>query len=92
MAIELPDETRREIIDSIKLYFREERDEEIGDLQAGFFLDFILEEVGPSIYNRAVADAQTAMRDAVADLDVNLDQAELGYAARRRAGAIRPRR
>jgi uncharacterized protein (DUF2164 family) len=51
MPISLPDATRQALVDAIKHYFRTERDEEIGDLQAGFFLDFVLETVGPSVYN-----------------------------------------
>jgi uncharacterized protein (DUF2164 family) len=76
MAIELPNETKRALVDEIKHYFRTERDEEIGDLQAGFLLDFVLETVGPSIYNRAVRDAQAKLQTAVADLDVTLHRPE----------------
>ena len=74
MAITLPEETKKELTAAIKHYFLEERDEEIGDLQASFLLEFILEEVGPSIYNQAIADAQAHLQRAVADLDVNLHQ------------------
>ena len=72
MAIVLPDDTRKEIIQAIKHYFMKERDEEIGDLSAGFFLDFFLKEIGPSIYNRAIRDAQAHLQRVVADLDVSL--------------------
>lgn len=72
MAIVLPDETRKEIIQAIKHHFVNERDEEIGDLSAGFLLDFILEDIGPSIYNQAIRDAQAHLQRAVADLDVTL--------------------
>jgi len=82
MAIQLPDQTRAELIHSIRRYFLEERDEEIGDLQCGFLLDFFVEEIGPSIYNQALRDAQLRVQDAVADLDVNLHEPEFGYSAR----------
>ena len=72
MAITLPAETRKELIHSIKHYFVKERDEAIGDLSAGFLLDFIVEEIGPSIYNQAIRDAQSHLQRAVADLDVSL--------------------
>ncbi len=77
MAISLPDPTRKALVEAIKHYFRIERDEEIGDLQAGFLLDFVLETVGPSVYNQAIHDAQAALQTAVADLDVTLHQAEV---------------
>lgn len=82
MAITLPDPTRQALVDAIKHYFRTERDEEIGDLQAGFLLDFVLETVGPSVYNQALRDAQARLQTAVADLDVTLHQPEAGPSQR----------
>ncbi|MEP0548343.1 MAG: DUF2164 domain-containing protein [Rhodothermales bacterium] len=79
MAIVLPDETRTELIAALKRYFADERDEDIGDLQATFLLDFVLKEVGPSIYNQAISDAQSALSRAVADLDVTLYEPEFGH-------------
>lgn len=87
MAITLPEETTREVIASIKGYFLDERDEEIGDLQAAFILEFVLKEIGPSIYNQAIRDAQASLQRAVGDLDLTLHEPEFGYAAERRAGS-----
>ncbi|HET6566987.1 MAG TPA: DUF2164 domain-containing protein [Rhodothermales bacterium] len=84
MPITLPDETKEELVASIKHYFLDERDEEIGDLQASLILDFILKEIGPSIYNQAVRDAQASLQGTVADLDATLYEPELGYTAERR--------
>jgi uncharacterized protein (DUF2164 family) len=72
MAIALPDETKKALVTAIKHYFSKERDEEIGELAASFFLDFVLEEIGPSIYNQGIRDAQASLQRTVADLDVNL--------------------
>ena len=58
MDIELSRERRVESVASIKRYFEEERDEEIGDLAAGLLLDFVIESVGKHIYNLALADAK----------------------------------
>ena len=63
----------------------EERSEEVGDLQAAFFLEFVLKEIGPSIYNQAVKDAQAHLHNAVADLDLTLHEPEFGYSAERGA-------
>lgn len=65
------------MIASIQQYFLEERDEEIGQLQASFLLDFVLEQIGPSIYNRAISDAQAHLQCFVTDLDVTLNEIEL---------------
>jgi len=69
MPIELPPETTKRLIADIKLYFLEHRNEEIGDLQAGFLLEFCLKEIGPAIYNKGVQDAQTHLGRVVEDLD-----------------------
>lgn len=82
MAIELKDETRSEAVASIQMYFLEERQEEIGNIAAGALLEFMLEEIGPSIYNRGVRDARDRMQIRVMDLDVELCETE--FPGRRR--------
>ena len=75
MAIKLDKDTRTHAIQSIQTYFAEKRDEELGNLEAGFLLDFFLEQVGPAIYNRAVGDAQALMQDKLVDIDGELFEA-----------------
>ena len=79
MAITLPPETTRTLVASIKRYAKENLDEEMGDLKAGLFLDYVLREIGPSIYNRAIADAQAYFTDRVADLEGVCHEDELTY-------------
>ena len=69
MPISLANDTKAQAIASIRRYFSEQLEQEIGDLQAGLFLDFVLKEIAPSVYNAAITDAQTYLRDRVADLD-----------------------
>jgi len=76
MNIELSKERRKELIRSIKAYFLEQHDEEIGDLKAGLLLDFFIEVLGPGIYNQAVKDAQAYFQQKVEDLDGVCFQAE----------------
>ncbi len=85
MAITLPEQTKEDLTHSIKRYFLEERGEDIGDLQASLCLEFILKEIGPSIYNQAIRDAQSSLQNAVADLDLTLHEPEFGYTAERGA-------
>jgi uncharacterized protein (DUF2164 family) len=77
--IELEKKERERAIASIKRYFQEELPEPIGDLPAGLLLNFFLEEVGPVIYNQAVADAQARMATRVADLNGELFADEFQY-------------
>jgi uncharacterized protein (DUF2164 family) len=79
LAIKLTKETEKKLIASIKRYAEENLDEEIGDLKATLFLDFCLREIGPSVYNQAIADAQTYLQERLIDLDGVCKQAEFGY-------------
>ena len=88
MRIKLTDEQRKQSIVSIKRYVQEELDQEIGELKAGLLLDFFLQEIAPSVYNGAVADAQTYLRDRLSDLEGVCYHDEFGYwpkAERRRS-------
>jgi uncharacterized protein (DUF2164 family) len=79
MTIELSAEVRKEAIASIERYFRENMEEKIGNIAAGGLLGFFLEEVGPSIYNKAVADVQERMQMRVSELDIEVHEEELQY-------------
>lgn len=68
MKIEFPKETKRHLVTTIKGYFATERDEDLGDLSAELLLDFFVENIGPAIYNQAIADAKTFMSEKVEDL------------------------
>ena len=66
--ITLSDTTRKQAISALRGYFASEMDEPIGDLKAGLLLDFILSELGPSVYNQAVADARAFFDERSQDL------------------------
>jgi len=89
MTITLSDDARKQSIASIKRYFLEELDQEIGELKAGLVLEYFLKEIAPTIYNGAIADAQTYVRDRLVDLEGACSVAEFAYwpsASVRRAG------
>jgi uncharacterized protein (DUF2164 family) len=79
MPIELSKEDRAQAIASIERYFSEHMDERIGNIAAGALLGFFLEEIGPSIYNRAVADAQERLQARVSELDYEVHEDAFGY-------------
>ena len=66
--IKLSKEKRADMISSIKTYFLNQRDEELGDLASGFILDFIIEELAPEFYNQGVSDSHKFMSERVEDL------------------------
>jgi uncharacterized protein (DUF2164 family) len=79
MTIELSKEGRAEAIASLKRYFDENMPEPLGDLPAGLLLNFFLEEIGPAIYNKAIADAQQRFQQRVLDLSGELFADEFQY-------------
>lgn len=79
MTIKLSDDTQQRLISSIKQYASENMEEEIGDLKARLLMDFFLKELGPSVYNKAIADAQAHMHDRVGDLDGSCFEPEFSY-------------
>lgn len=79
MTIELARETRQEAIASIERYFRENMEEPIGNVAAGGLLGFILEEIGPLVYNKAVADVQERLQMRVSELDIEVHEDEFPY-------------
>ncbi|RTL26107.1 MAG: DUF2164 domain-containing protein [Burkholderiales bacterium] len=79
MAIELSKEARTQAIASIQRYFEENMDEPIGNVAASGLLGFILEEIGPSLYNKGVADAQEQLQMRVAELDIEVHEDEFQY-------------
>jgi uncharacterized protein (DUF2164 family) len=79
MTIELTMEARAQAVASIERYFREHMDEPIGNVAAGALLGFFLEEIGPSLYNQAVADAQERLLARVQELDIEVHEDEFQY-------------
>jgi uncharacterized protein (DUF2164 family) len=67
-ALSLPDPVRKQAIAALQQYAADNFDEPLGDLKAGLLLDFILSELGPSVYNQAIADARGFFEDRTADL------------------------
>lgn len=79
MTIELSKEDRAQAIASIERYFRENIDEPIGNVAAGGLLGFFLEQIGPVVYNKAVAEVQERLQARVAELDFEVHEDEFTY-------------
>ena len=79
VTIELSKQTRADAITSIQRYFEENLPERIGNLGASQLLNYFLEEIGPAIYNQAIADAQTRIQLRLSDLEGELFAPEFQY-------------
>ena len=72
MPIDISKPCRTDAIASIQRYFEENLPEPIGHLPASLLLQFFLDEIGPVVYNQAIADVQKRMQQRVLDLSDEL--------------------
>ena len=79
MSIDIRKEQREQALASIERYFSENMEEKIGNIAAGALLCFFLDEIGPIIYNQAVADVQARLQARVAEIDIEVHEAEFQY-------------
>jgi uncharacterized protein (DUF2164 family) len=82
VPLELTKPQRAAAVSSLQRYFEENlssTDAPLGDLPASLLLNFVLEEIGPVIYNQAISDAQTRLSQRVADLSGELYADEFQY-------------
>ena len=83
MPIELSKAIEDEAVTSIERYCRDHLEEPVSRLAAGGLLRFFLEEVGPLVYNKAVADVQQQLQARIADLDIDVHEEAFQYWLRR---------
>ena len=79
MTIEISKEACKEAIASIERYFQENMEERIGNIAAGALLGFILEEIGPLVYNQAVAEVQERLQSRISEIDIEIHEDEFQY-------------
>jgi uncharacterized protein (DUF2164 family) len=77
MSPQLTKQARLDAIASIQRYFEENMPEPLGNLPSEMLLN--LEEIGPSLYNKAIADAQGRLQQRVLDLSGELFADEFQY-------------
>ena len=69
MSIELSDDRRAQIRLALEGFFLEEFEMELSTFRADQLLDFLMETLGPAIYNQAVQDARAFMQRKLDDLE-----------------------
>jgi uncharacterized protein (DUF2164 family) len=79
MTIEISKDARKDAIESIRQYFQENMDDAIGNLAADALLDYFLEELGPLVYNKAVADVQDRLQARIMEVDLEIHEDEFQY-------------
>ena len=62
-AIEFSKDQKITLVDQIQKYFDKELDQEIGEFDAEFLLDFFSDKVGGYYYNQGLNDARAILDD-----------------------------
>ncbi|MDZ4675554.1 MAG: DUF2164 domain-containing protein [Gemmatimonadota bacterium] len=79
MAVTLSPDAQKQALASIQRFCAQALEADISDIQARLLLAYFLKEVGPSVYNAGVSDAQTFLRDRLADLEATCYEPEFVY-------------
>jgi uncharacterized protein (DUF2164 family) len=79
MTVEFSKEAHLQAVASIERYFLERMEEKIGNIAAGGLLAFFLQELGPIVYNKAVADVQERLQARISELDIDVHEDEFAY-------------
>ncbi|MES9941147.1 MAG: DUF2164 domain-containing protein [Candidatus Thiodiazotropha sp. 6PLUC2] len=74
--IEFSKDEKELIVHKIKRYFSKEMDQEIGQFDAEFLLDFFSEKIGPYYYNRGLHDARAVLESRLENIDEALYEIE----------------
>lgn len=63
--IKLSLESKNELVDKLQSYFESELDQELGQFDAEFLIDFIAKEFGKIFYNQGLYDAQAILESRI---------------------------
>ena len=61
-------EEKEILVRKLKAYFETELDQEVGQFECQFLLDFISEEIGAFYYNKGLSDAQAIVLGKIKDI------------------------
>jgi uncharacterized protein (DUF2164 family) len=83
LMMKLPKEQKEQLIGQIQQYFELERSETLGSIAAEQLLDFMIQEIGPHLYNHAINDARKAVLERMQTLEDELYALEKPLVAKR---------
>jgi uncharacterized protein (DUF2164 family) len=79
MPVRLTPDQRKKAIQSIGRYLEDELEQDIGEMQAGFLLDYFLTEIAPIAYNQGVSDARSFIEEKLQDLSGTCFEHEFSF-------------
>jgi len=75
--IEFSNEEKEIIVTKIQAYFNAELNQEIGQFDAEFLMDFFMEKIGVLFYNRGLYDAQAILESRMDHLAEAITELEM---------------
>lgn len=74
--VELSSQQKERLVGKVKAYFDEELQQDIGGFEAEFLIDFFVRELGASLYNRGLFDAQQVFNEKMDELGYVIQELE----------------
>jgi uncharacterized protein (DUF2164 family) len=74
-TIKFSEEEKNQLVTKIQRYFNHELDQDIGQFDAEFLLDFFSNEVGNYYYNRGLFDAQVIISGKLENIAETVNEA-----------------
>jgi uncharacterized protein (DUF2164 family) len=72
--VDITSEQKVELVTKITDYVSDEFQVELGQFEAEFFVDFIIKELAPVVYNQALYDAEVILKDKIEDILLGLEK------------------
>ncbi|THF72656.1 DUF2164 domain-containing protein [Cohnella fermenti] len=72
VPVKIPKEQKDALVRGVQAYFSDELDQEIGNLGAEQLLDYMIRELSPYLYNKALEDARHMLAQKMASLEEEL--------------------
>ena len=70
--IEFSNQQKEQIVNKLQSYFEQQLDQELGQFDAEFLLDFVSKELGAFYYNQGLQDARTVLEQRLQTIDDDL--------------------
>ncbi|WP_394495927.1 DUF2164 domain-containing protein [Shewanella sp. ENK2] len=70
--IELTAEQREVMVNKLQRYFEDELDQDLGQFEAEFLLDFLGKNIGAYFYNQGLHDARTIFEARIETIDEDI--------------------
>jgi uncharacterized protein (DUF2164 family) len=74
--IEFSKDEKDRLVDQVQRYLSTELDCEAGQFDTEFFVDFIIKELAPKLYNQGLLDAQAVLSDKIDQIIETISELE----------------